>query len=53
MRIKDIKAEIKRLEYKFSGNVYEDKKVIDQIMQLRLLINKTDGEEKDNKKTND
>ena len=52
MRIKDIKAEIKRLEYKFSGNVYEDKKVIDEIMQLRLLINKSD-EKKDNKKTND
>ena len=52
MRIKDIKSEIKRLEDKFSGNVYEDEKVIDEIMQLRLLINKAD-EKKDNKKTND
>ena len=52
MRIKDIKAEIKRLEDKFSGNVYEDEKVIDEIMQLRSLINKAD-EKKDNKKTND
>lgn len=52
MRIKDIKAEIKRLEDKFSGNVYKDEKVIDEIMQLRLLINKAD-EEKGNKKTND
>lgn len=51
MRIKDIKAEIKRLEDKFSGNVYKDEKVIDEIIQLRLLINKAD-EKKDNKKTN-
>ena len=53
MKEKDIKAEFKRLKSKINGNAEEDKQTLKEIKELKRILNKTDGEEKDNKKTND
>ena len=52
MQIKDIKAEIKRLQSKINGNAEQDNETLEQIEELTRILNKTDGEE-NNKKTND
>tara|TARA_B100000900_G_scaffold407918_1_gene421390 strand:+ start:1388 stop:1546 length:159 start_codon:yes stop_codon:yes gene_type:complete len=52
MRIKDIKAEIKRLQSKINGNAEEDNETLLQIEELKRILNKTNGKES-NKKTND
>ena len=52
MRIKDIKAEIKRLQTKINGNAEEDNETLLQIEELKRILNKTNGKES-NKKTND
>jgi len=48
MNEKDIIAEIKRLQSKINGNAQEDDETIQQILQLRIILN----EKKDNKKAN-
>ena len=52
MRIKDIKAEIKRLQSKINGNAEQDNETLKQIEELQQILNKTNGKES-NKKTND
>ena len=52
MRIKDIKAEIKRLQSKINGIAEEDNETLLQIQELKRILNKTNGKES-NKKTND
>ena len=52
MRIKDIKAEIKRLQSKINGIAEEDNETLQQIQELKRILNKTNGKES-NKKTND
>jgi len=52
MRIKDIKAEIKRLQSKINGNAEQDNETLQQIEELQQILNKTNGKES-NKKTND
>ena len=51
MRIKDIKAEIKRLQSKINGNAEQDNETLEQIEELTRILNKRNGEE-NNKKTN-
>jgi len=43
MRIKDIKAEIKRLQSKINGNAEEDNETLLQIEELKRILNKTDA----------
>ena len=51
MQIKDIKAEIKRLQSKINGNAEQDNETLEQIEELTRILNKTNGKET-NKKTN-
>jgi len=51
MRIKDIKAEIKRLQSKINGNAEEDNETLLQIQELKRILNKTNGINKRNCKT--
>ena len=46
MRIKDIKAEIKRLQSKINGNAEEDNETLLQIEELKRILNKTNGKER-------
>ena len=39
MNEKDIKAEIKRLKTKITGDMYEDMETMQQIYDLRLILN--------------
>jgi len=48
MRIKDIKAEIKRLQSKINGNAEQDNETLEQIEELQKILNKT-NDKKENK----
>ena len=39
MNEKDVKAEIKRLKTKISGDMYEDMETMQQIYELKLILN--------------
>ena len=39
MNEKDVKAEIKRLETRITGDMYEDMETMQQIYDLRLILN--------------
>ena len=39
MNEKDVKAEIKRLKTKITGDMYEDMETMQQIYDLRLILN--------------
>lgn len=39
MNEKDLKAEIKRLKTKITGDMYEDMETMQQIYDLRLILN--------------
>ncbi len=52
MNDKDVQAEIKRLQSKINGNAEEDNETLEQIQELKRILNKTNGKES-NKKTND
>lgn len=36
---KDVEAEIKRLESKITGNMYEDMELMQQIYELKVILN--------------
>ena len=44
MNEKDVKAEIKRLKTKISGDMYEDMETMQQIYELKLIENKPELE---------
>ena len=52
MNDKDVQAEIKRLQSKINGNAEEDNETLEQIQELKRILNKNNGKES-NKKTND
>jgi hypothetical protein len=39
MNEKDVKAEIKRLETRITGDMYEDMETLQQIYDLKLILN--------------
>jgi len=51
MNDKDVQAEIKRLQSKINGNAEEDNETLEQIQELKRILNKNNGKES-NKKTN-